>query len=120
MFITHSRGTNSTTSPLCAKQVTPHAAPSAVGTFRRLAVPTPGSILTGSCSRDFYSASALLHLTGKNRPSRARRSPPFCFVGSPSRESALRVRSAAAATSPDSRQFPQQCTPAHRFALGSG
>ena len=59
---------------------------------------------------------ALLRLTAA--PSRARRSPPLCFLGSPRRDSALWVRSLAAHQ--NLFRFPRECTPAHRFALGSG
>lgn len=64
---------------------------------------------------------ATLRLTALSRLGHARRSPVFCFVGSPGRESGLRVRSVSTATSPDSCTVPPNN--ARRLtanALGSG
>ena len=59
---------------------------------------------------------APLRLTA-SRPDRALRSSSFCFVGSPDRDSALRVRSRFAPRNPV--RSPQQSTSTHRCALGS-
>ena len=59
---------------------------------------------------------APLRLTA-SRPDRALRSSSFCFVGSPGRDSALRVWSRFAPRNPV--RSPQQSTSTHRCALGS-